>query len=94
MLSKLKTLYRIIIGAFKIIVVSTIIFVVFGFGFYASYTAGQMDACNAMLRNDPQTKNYGLYCEQMIDGIVVRSTVLKKSLFNITLDKTYFIIGN
>lgn len=61
---------------------------------YVSYTQGQMDACNAMLRNDPQTKTLGLYCEQMPEGIVVRSTVLKRSLFNITFDKVYFSLGD
>lgn len=59
---------------------------------YVSYTEGQMDACNAMLRNDPNTRLYGLYCEQMAKGVMVRSSVLKKSLFNITLDETHFII--
>ena len=58
-----------------------------------SYEQGQMDACNAMLRNDPNTELYGLYCEQMPNGVTIRSSVLKMSIFNLTLDKTYLMIG-
>ena len=88
-----------LLRAYKILKLVTLILVVFGVvtgGFiatvYVSYTSGQMSACNAMLRNDPNTRTYGLYCEQMIDGVNVRSTVLKKTLFNITTGTTYFII--
>ncbi len=58
--------------------------------FYVTYQTGQMEACNAMLRMDEiNTRKFGLYCDQRPEGVVVRSTVLKKSLFNITTDTVY-----
>ena len=94
MIDKIKKIYRIL----KLVVAVLLIFAVVTGGFvatvYVSYTAGQFEACNAMLRQDPNTRRFGLYCEQMANGVVVRSTVLKKSLFNITTGQTYFILGN
>jgi hypothetical protein len=94
MFNKIKKVLRFI----KITLISAVVVVGFlvisGGTMYFCYTQGQLDACNAMLRNDPNTQRFGLYCEQMVDGITVRSTVLKKSLFNITRDKVYFLIGD
>ncbi len=94
MLDKLKLFFR---ASKKILAMLAVVLTVtglFSLSYYFTYTLGQMEACNAMLRKRPDTITYGLYCDHKIEGIVVRSAILKKSLFNITTGKTYFMISN
>ena len=86
MLNKLKKIYR--YAKYTVIGLVIVLACVASCGavMFACYTSGQMSACNVMLRNSPDQQDLGLYCERMKDGISVRSTVLKRTIFNVTRD--------
>lgn len=88
MLSKLKNLCKRIWKVLKVSVLVVVALALLIIPFYFTYTFGQLSACNALLRRNPGTRRYGLYCEHTSMGVLVKSTIYRKTLLNITTDES------
>ena len=83
-------MWNILYRTARILIIPLLILTLALWSFRSTYRYAQINTCNTMLRLHPDTKDFGLYCEDMDNGIHVRSTVLKKSTYNLTIDRPIF----